>query len=55
MRIEKSGITYTVTDCGAFWKVESTSGKLNVCYKIPKIDCTTSDEVREYILASDIF
>ena len=55
MRIEKNGTVYTVTDQGAFWKIESESGKLTVCYKLPKSDCATLDDVCAYIHENDLF
>lgn len=55
MNVEKNGTVYTITDQGTFWKIESVSGKLAVCYKLPKSDCATIDDVRAFIHENDLF
>ena len=55
MNIEKNGTVFAVTECNSFWKVENTTGKLSVCYKLSKKDYSTFEDVRLYVLASDVF
>lgn len=55
MIIEKNSKTYTVTELSNKWTVKAENGKLTVAFDVSKKICTTDNELREYVLQSDIF
>lgn len=55
MVIEKGEKKYTVTEYKSKWTVSEESGKLSVAYDVSKEICGTADELRDYILKSDLF
>jgi len=50
MYIEKNGKMYTVSELRDKWTVKADNGKLSVSYDISKELCSTSDELRRYVL-----
>ena len=55
MDITKNDKTYTVTESRNKWTVKAENGKLSVAYDVSKDLCTTVEELRKYILKSDLF
>ena len=55
MIVEKNGKIYSVSEHSAKWVVKSNSGKLSVSYDVSKELCSTEDDLREYIQASELF
>ena len=50
MAVENDNTRFTVTDAGQFWKIETVSGKLSVCYKLSKADYPDDESVKAFIL-----
>ena len=55
MDITKDGKTYTITESHNKWTVKAENGKLSVAYDVSKELCTTAEELRRYVLKSDLF
>ncbi len=55
MYISKNGKEYNVTEYRDKWTVKADSGKLSVAFDVSKSICKTSEELREYVLKSDLF
>lgn len=50
MTVENNNTRFEVTDAGQFWKIETVSGKLSVCYKLSKADYPDAESVKAFIL-----
>ena len=55
MIVEKSDKIYSVSEYPTKWVVKLNSGKLPVSYDVSKELCSTEDDIREYIQASELF
>lgn len=55
MYITKNGKEYSVTEYRDKWTVKSDSDKLSVAFDVSKNICKTSEELRKYVLKSDLF
>ena len=55
MDITKDGKTYTITESRNKWTVKAENGKLSVAYDVSKELCATAEELRRYVLKSDLF
>lgn len=55
MIIQKGEMKYRIEEHERIWKVESVNGKLTVCYKLNKEDYPTIDDVRMFIMQSNMF
>lgn len=55
MSIIKNDISYHVDELSDCWKICADLGKISVCYKVPKNECKTYDDVNEYVQNSDLF
>ena len=55
MDITKDGKTYTITESHNKWTVKAENGKLSVAYDVSKELCATAEELRRYVLKSDLF
>ena len=55
MTITKGDSVYIVTELRDKWKVSKGSGKLSLSIDVPKDLCKDENELREYVLSSDLF
>ena len=55
MEILKGESAYTVTELKGKWRVSKDSDKLSISVDVPKELCNTWDELREYVLSTDLF
>ena len=55
MTVQKGDRQYIIQDIGAFWKIDTVSGKLTVCYKLPKSDYPDESSVEKFIFENDLF
>lgn len=49
MNEESISVCYRISDAGLYWKVETSSGKLSVCYKLPKAKYKDFEAVKDFI------
>lgn len=55
MEILKGDSAYKVTELKGKWRVSKDSDKLSLSVDVPKELCNTWDELREYVLSTDLF
>ena len=55
MTIEKNGKVFTVRENKNSWTVVRTEGRVSVSYNVPKEIRPTFDELKAYIVESDLF
>ncbi len=55
MKLTKGEKIYLINEYDNKWTVKTENGKLTVCVDVLKELCKTETELREYILANDLF
>lgn len=56
MKIEKNGRIFSVTETETNWKLSEEKGRtMSVTYNIPKENAPTAEELRDYVLSSELF
>lgn len=55
MKIEKNGKIYDVTELARSWKLSITIGSVPIIYKVSKNDCSTFDELKEFVAENPAF
>lgn len=53
MTIEKRERIYNVKENKLSWSVSASIGSVTITYNVPKTDCKTFDELKEFIAESD--
>ena len=55
MTIEKNGKVYTVRENKNAWTVSIKFGRVSLVYNVPKADSPTFDDLKAYVVESDLF
>lgn len=55
MTIVKGTVQYVVKECGNYWSLKKSMGKINVEYKIDKSIAGNFDSLEQYVLSDDMF
>lgn len=55
MTIEKNGKIYAARENKESWTVSTKYGHIDVTYNVPKADCLTFDDLKAYVVESDLF
>lgn len=55
MTIEKNGKVYTVRENKNSWTVSFKFGRVSLVYNVPKADSPTFDDLKAYVVESDLF
>ena len=55
MTIKKSGKVYTVRENKKSWTLSTKNGNVSLVYNVQKADCPTFDDLKGYVVESDLF
>lgn len=55
MIIQKGNNRYEVSETSRTWKVAKNDGVISVVYEVAKSSCRSFDELKQYVLESDVF
>lgn len=55
MIITKNNKVYSVEEKKTKWVVSAEDGALSVSYDVPKNNCKTPEELKEYVISNDLF
>ncbi len=53
--IKKNEKTYDVTESKTMWSLSTRYGKIEVVCNVPKTDCRTVAELRDFVSGSNLF
>ncbi len=55
MTIKKSGKVYTVRENKKSWTLSTKNGNVSLVYNVQKADCPTFDDLKVYVVESNLF
>ena len=55
MTIKKSGKVYTVRENKKSWTLSTKNGNVSLVSNVQKADCPTFDDLKVYVVESDLF